>query len=127
MSLVYANSTGPCMHLGIAFSRFLLQNAFIRVKVCFIGHIIVRSNICRSFDIFSFFVFFLITRQLHLNTVEVSFSVQFISSDYFVNKCSRTKTVAPDFGMGKIFTVIGKHFSLRYDISLPITYLKIYT
>ena len=49
------NSPGLCMHVEIDFSGFLLQNTFIRVKIGFIGHIIVRSKICRSFDIFSFF------------------------------------------------------------------------
>ena len=42
------------MDVEIAFSRFLLQSAFIPVKICFIGHIIVRPNICRSYDFFSF-------------------------------------------------------------------------
>ena len=57
------------MQVETAFSGFFLQNAFIRVKICFIGHIIVRPNISRSFDIFIFL----------LNTGEVSFLVQYIS------------------------------------------------
>ena len=40
------------MHVEIA---FILQNAFIQVQICFIGHIIVPPNKCRLFDIFIFF------------------------------------------------------------------------
>ena len=43
-----------CIHVEIAFSWFLLQNAFILVEICFTGHIIVLSTIYRSFYIFSF-------------------------------------------------------------------------
>ena len=68
---VYTNFPGPCMDVAIAFNGFLLQNAFIQIKICFIGHIIVRLNIYRSFDIFR--VFF-----IHLNTVDVSFLVQYM-------------------------------------------------
>ena len=32
---ICTNSTGLCMGVEIAFSGFLLQNAFIRVKICF--------------------------------------------------------------------------------------------
>ena len=43
------------MDVEIAFSGFLLQHTFIRVKICFIEHTIVCPNICRSLDIFSCF------------------------------------------------------------------------
>ena len=72
----YMKSIGPCMHVEIGFNEFLLQNAFIRVKICFNGHIIVRPIICRSLDILSFY---LITMQLHLNMGKVSFLVQYVS------------------------------------------------
>ena len=49
------NHTGPCMDVEIAFSGFRLQHVFIRVKICFIGHTMVRPNICMSFDILSSF------------------------------------------------------------------------
>ena len=45
------------MHVEITFLRFVLQNSFIQVKICFIRHIIVHPNICRSFDISRFFFF----------------------------------------------------------------------
>ena len=44
-----------CMRKSLS-TLFLLQNAFIRVKICFSGHIMVRrQTICRSFDTVSFF------------------------------------------------------------------------
>ena len=54
------------MDVEIAFSGFLLQNVFIPVRICFIGHTIVRPTFIS-----------LTTLQPHLNTGEVSFLVKY--------------------------------------------------
>ena len=54
----------------------------------------------------------------------------YISSDYFVNKCSRTKKVVPDFRHRENIHSDREIFPpthLHYDISLRITYLKLET
>ena len=118
------STTGPCMHVEIAFNGFLLQNAFIRVKICFIGHIIVCPVICRSFDIFSFF-FFLITQQQHLNT-EVSLLVQYSLINSLPNDrilvCTKLKALADD----RISMTFENTFVVWKDRKLRLVKRRIY-
>ena len=91
------------MDVEIDISGFLLQNAFMRVKICFIGHKFVRPNICRSFDILSHFNN--IATALKLRGSFFFFFVQYIyvgsvypdswSKSFIVSTCKQGDTSNP--------------------------------
>ena len=82
---LYTNSTGRCMDMHFTFSRFLLQNAFVWVKI-------YRTKSFAQIYVGQLtFSVFLITLQLHLNTWEVSFLVQYKSN--FCEKSYRLHSI----------------------------------
>ena len=92
-------------------------------------YLLEKGNVCENNE--CIFADLSLLRQIfpHINNKLIKLIIYYSFPDCFVNKCSRVKKVFPDFRHGENIhsdmEILPAH--LEYDISLPISFLKIDT